>query len=66
MLAEAYEPQTIKTGDPESKLPGYAKAAQEASEIFEAWSDQPDFVCDLLIEFENGIQVVPRKSLCAH
>jgi hypothetical protein len=66
MLAEAYKPGTIKTGDLERKFPGYARAAQEASEIFEAWSDQLDFVCELLIEFENGVQVVPRRSLCAH
>jgi hypothetical protein len=64
MLAEAYNPRTIRTGDLGSKFPEYARAAQEASEIFEAWSDQLDLVCDLLIEFENGVQVVPRKSLC--
>jgi hypothetical protein len=66
MLAEAYKPGTIKIGDLEGKFPRYARAAQEASEIFETWSDQLDFVCDLLIEFENGVQVVPRKSLCRH
>jgi hypothetical protein len=66
MLAEAYKPGTIKTGDLESKFPGYARAAQESSEVFEAWSDQQDFVCDLIIKFENGVQVVPCELFFSH
>jgi hypothetical protein len=66
MLAEAYKPPTIKPGDLESEFPGYARAAQEASEIFEAWSDQLDDVCDTLAEFEEGEQVLPCRSSCSH
>jgi hypothetical protein len=61
MLAEAYKPSTIKTGDLESKFPGYAKAAQEASEIFEAWSDHLDFIADALLDLEGGVQTVIRR-----
>jgi hypothetical protein len=66
MLAEAYKPPTIKPGNLESEFPGYARAAQEASEIFEAWSDQLDDVCDTLAEFEEGEQVLPCRSSCSH
>lgn len=43
MLTEAYKPPMVKTGDLESKFPGYARAAREASDIFEAWFDEPDY-----------------------
>jgi hypothetical protein len=66
MLAETYKSPTIKPGDLEGKFPGYARAAQAASEIFEAWSDQLDDVCDTLAEFEEGEQVLPCRSSCLH
>jgi hypothetical protein len=61
MFAEAYKPPTVKAGDLESKFPGYARGAQEASEIFEAWSDHLDFIADALLDFEGGVQTVIRR-----
>jgi hypothetical protein len=63
MLAEAYLPQTIRPGDLESKFPGYAKGAQEASEIFGIWFDALSYMIDTLTEFEDGLQTVPRMIL---
>jgi hypothetical protein len=63
MLAEAYQPQTIRSGDLERRFPGYAKGAQEASELFGIWFDALSYIIDTLTEFEDGLQTVPCKIL---
>jgi hypothetical protein len=57
MLTEAYKPPMVKTGDLESIFPGYARAAREASDIFEAWFDRLEYILEKLMEFEDGVQV---------
>ncbi|THY18189.1 hypothetical protein D6D01_07331 [Aureobasidium pullulans] len=47
-LAEAWRPPTIRIGDLDSKFPGYAKGAQEASEMFGTCIQDLEDVLDVL------------------
>lgn len=62
MLAEVYQSQAIDR-ELENKLPGYAKGAHEASEIFGIWADALGAMIDTLTEVEDGSQGVPRMML---
>lgn len=62
MLAEVYQSQAIDR-DLESKFPGYAKGAHEASEIFGIWADALSAMVDTLTEVEDGSRRVPRMVL---
>ena len=57
MLTEAYKSPMVKIGDLESIFPGHARAAREASDIFEAWFDELEYILERLMEFEDGVQV---------
>lgn len=61
MLAEAWRPPIIKRGDVDSKFPGYAKGAQEASDIFGSYVQELEDAIDILFDLADGLPVGPCR-----
>lgn len=61
MLAEAWRPPIIKVGDVDGRFPGYAKGAQEASEIFGSCIQELEEAIDILFNLVNGLPTTPCR-----
>lgn len=61
ILAEAWRPPNIKIGDIDNKFPGYAKGAQEASEVFGSCIQELEDAIDILFDLADGLPVGPCK-----